>query len=238
MAPQSKAPWPPQSEILADGGDASRAEALDDGRSGGQTTKRAKRRKPRKLRKLSQDYFRRAALYYLERYNGSQGTLRQVLRRRVMRAEREGQEFERDEVNGWIEAVIQELVQQGFLDDARFALTRARSFFDRGQSVSAIRMKLRAKGVGAAEIDAALDRLVEEQGQGGEEALALQAARAYVRKRGMGWRRPDPEQRVERAQKDLAALARRGFGYAVAKQALEEGLEDGERLGDLPDDWA
>jgi regulatory protein len=228
MACQSKACEPPQNEILAD----ERAEAGE-----ARNPKRAKRRQPRKLRKLSQDYFRRAALYYLERYNGSQGTLRQVLRRRVMRAEREGQEFERDEVYAWIEAVIQELVQQGFLDDARFALTRARSLFDRGQSVSAIRMKLRTKGVGSAEIDAAMERLTEEQGKDGEQDLALEAARAYARKRGLGWHRQDPEQRAARAQKDLAALARRGFGYAVGKQVLEEGLGDGEVLGDLPDDW-
>ncbi len=239
MSAQSKAPSSqlPENDAFFQEARGPDAEPVPGGGPKKKDDKANKRRKPRKLRKLSADYFRRAALYYLERHNGSQHSLRQVLRRRVMRAEREGQELDREEVEAWIETVIKELVAQGFLDDARFALTRARSLYDRGQSTVAIRMKLRAKGVAPDLIDEALERLREEQNHESEADMALDAARAYARKRGLGWHRLDPQVRAERAQKDLAALARRGFGYQVARQALEEGLDEGERLDDLPDDW-
>jgi regulatory protein len=58
----------------------------------------------------------------------------------------------------------------------------------------------------------------------------LAAAAAYARRRRLGPFRRVPEERAERRQKDLAALARRGFGYGVAKQVI-----DADDFSDLPE---
>ena len=85
----------------------------------------------------------------------------------------------------------------------------------RGKSSRAIRAELARQG-----IDGALaDRAIEAEG--GSE---LDAARELVRRRRMGGERPDeaPEERRARRQKELARLARAGFGFDVARRALDE----------------
>ena len=178
---------------------------------------RKKREQPRKLRKISAEYFRRAAIYYLDRYNGTSQSVRQLLKRRVMRAKKEGQELDDAQIDTWISELLADLQRLGLINDSNFAIGRARSLHASGQSLSMIRMKLRAKGIGSEDIDQAIERLRDEAG----EDIALEAARTYVRKRRLGWHRPE-EQRDERRDKDLAALARHGFGYDVATAALEE----------------
>lgn len=178
---------------------------------------RKKREQPRKLRKISAEYFRKAAIYYLDRYNGTSQSVRQLLKRRVMRAREEGQELDDAQIETWISELIADLQRLELINDGNFAIGRARSLHASGQSLSMIRLKLRAKGIGADDIEQAIERLREEAG----EDIALEAARTYVRKRRLGWYRPE-EQREERHDKDLAALARRGFGYDVAQRALAE----------------
>ena len=177
---------------------------------------RKARKEPRKLRALSPEYFRRAALHYLDRYNGTSRSVRQLLQRRVTRARREGQELDSQEIAGWIDALISDLQRLGLINDGNFAIGRARSLHASGQSLAMIRLKLQAKGINSADIDAAIERLKDERG----ENLALEAARTYVRKRRLGPYRPK-DQRADKQDKDLAALARRGFSYDIATAALK-----------------
>jgi len=57
----------------------------------------------------------------------------------------------------------------------------------------------------------------------------LEAARAYARKRRLGAYR-SPEKRAEYRQKDLASLARQGFSFDIAKQALGPGAGTDDEL--------
>lgn len=171
---------------------------------------RAARRPP----DLSAAVVERAALAYLERFSASREQLRRVLARRILRAGRFG-EVDRAAAEAAIAAVLDRLVARGLLDDARFAAGRALSLGRAGRSRRAIADRLRAKGVGTGEIDAALERLAEES-PGGD----LAAAAALARKRRLGPWRPKP-QRAERRTRDLAALARAGFAYDVAKRVVD-----------------
>jgi regulatory protein len=166
-------------------------------------------------RPVTPAYLERAAMAYLERYASSAENLRRVLRRKVHKRCRE-----RGEDPAAFEAAIDEVVTKarrvGLVDDARYADARVATLRRRGGSTRAIRARLAAKGVDAETLAAAL-----QAEEGDEEA----AARALARRRRLG-----PYRARDRAafrDKDLAALARAGFPFDVARRTID---------GDPPDD--
>lgn len=181
--------------------------------------KNNRRRKTGPLKAITLE---RSALHYLQRFAASEAGLRAVLQRRIDRAARDGR-CERDEAAGWIEPVIEKFKRLGYLDDVAFAETKAVSLRRRGDSARKIRMTLSQKGVDAELIDQALTAH-DESIEGDAELVA--AARLAQRRR-LGPMRP-PEDRQERLNKDLAAMARAGFSHRVARQVLE--LEDMDAL--------
>ena len=174
-------------------------------------------------KKVTLERLKRQALYYLERYNASQASLRTVLRRKVTRAARVHPDTDIEQAHSWIDDIIVECVRIGLLNDANFALTRARSLLRSGKSMRAIGVALRQKGISDAQAKAAFARLSEERNDD-DGTLDLDAARHYARKRRLGgFRTPsDPE----RYNKDLASLARRGFHFDLAKRVLDETFND------------
>lgn len=153
-----------------------------------------------------------SARHHLERWSASRARLRQILERRAQRAVDE-HGGDRDEVARWIEEVLDLLEAQGLLDDARLARDRARRLNERGASTRAIRARLASKGLGGEAIGAALEDLDAEAGDPDARAAA-----AYVRKRRMGPYRTDREAWRER---DLARLARAGFGLGTALRLID-----------------
>lgn len=186
-----------------------------------QQDKPVKRRAGKKKRPktITPDYLRNVALYYLDRYNATKQSLRLVLMRRARKAAQENDTPDETQIKDWIEALIEDLSNLAVLDDRRFALTRARSLHDAGASRRLIATRLSQKGIGTEDIEAALEALQQENV--GED-LALHAARTYVRKRRLGWMRPDIKTRDAYYERDLAILARRGFSYDVARKALDD----------------
>ena len=148
----------------------------------------------------------RSALFRLERASLSEKQLRMALEKKARGAER-GLD---DEVRGWIEDVVAKMKRLGFVDDERTAAARARSLRASGTSARGAMMKLKQKGIDGALAARALAAVDETESGDGREA-ELAAARAYVRRRKL-----DAKER----EKALAALARRGFSFDVAKRAL------------------
>lgn len=110
-----------------------------------------------------------------------------------------------------IEAVLERLVQGGYVDDTRFAQTwiENRSTF-RPRSKRALAVELRQHGLEQETIQNALENLDEAQ----EETLAYQAAQKQLRKlAGL--------ELAEYKRKLGSFLARRGFGYDVIRPVVE-----------------
>jgi len=176
-------------------------------------------------------YLERAALHYLERFATTRGHLAQVLRRKVRRRGLAA-EVSEAEAEQWIAALVEKLVRLGYVDDMGFAEARARSLQERGKPLRAIRQGLAGKSVPAEMIDQVLESMAEEPGD-----ADLLAAIRYVRRRRIGPARPDSLMESEAArktfQRDMAALARSGFSYDVARRVLEadgpHGLDELER---------
>jgi len=179
--------------------------------SGGGRWKAKKKTPPLPTR----DNLDRAALRYLERFDSSAANLRRVLRGHVARAARAHAELDVPAAERLVDELLERYQASGLINDARYAESLARGLHARGTSRRGVRHKLRARGVSAEAIDAA----IASTGRDSDDA-ELDAARAFVRRRRLGPHRPE-HQRAERYQRDLAALARAGFSFDVARRALE-----------------
>ena len=167
----------------------------------------------RKAKKATALYLERVALWYLSRYPGSVARVTQALNKRVRRSVKE-LDSDAEEGARHVATVIAKLLAANLLDDDRFARSRIQTMRRRGNSARAIGVALRRQGVAAHVIDNAL----EACGEGGRSEL--QAAVEVVRRKKLGWHRRSDEERAAHRQKDLGKLARAGFSYGVAKEAL------------------
>lgn len=182
------------------------AMTADDDRSGTMASGGRAKRPPRRV---TADYLRRAALRYLERYAAPAAQLRRVLARKVAVSCRHHGE-EPAAYDAMLDDVVARCVGSGLVDDRRFAEARAASLRRRGSSARLVSAKLAAKGVGR-------ELAGEVSATGLEEEVA--AARILARRKRLG-----PWSRGERAasrDKDLAAMARAGFSYAVARAVID-----------------
>ena len=186
--------------------------------------------------RVSESNLAAAAARYLNRFWAPSAALRRVLMKRVAAAAAWHGE---DPAQGaaLVEALIGRLLEAGVLDDGNYAAERARQLHEHGLPGSRIRQRLREKGVGAEHIDAALAAVhrsaqeTDDDPDGdGHHDPDLIAAVAYARRRRLGPHRP-PEQRAERYQKDLAAMARAGFSYDVARRVISANDKDNQLVG-------
>ena len=134
--------------------------------------------------------------------------LRQTLERRAKT--RLGVRQLADDTRELIDRAIADLVGLGMVNDASFAQTRARTLANKGLSKRRITEGLRLKGIQGEQAARAIDPDLDE---------LTQARRFAERKRLGHWRRGGAT--AETRDKDLRALARAGFAFAVASKALD-----------------
>jgi regulatory protein len=148
------------------------------------------------------------ALAYVNRFGCTASKLTKHLNERVRKLGGD------ENAAAWIAELVERYIGSGVLNDARFAENLAAQLNARGKSARAISQKLSLRGV-SQQLSSELMTARREA----EPDAELEAARTYVRKRRLGHLR-DPEKRGEYRQKDLASLARQGFGFDIARQAL------------------
>ncbi len=181
-----------------------------------------------KARPITAKYLQNAAAFYLERYPSTAENLRRVLERRVRKAEM-AEAPVIDDVRQAIDAIVAKFVDAGVIDDAAFAQTKARALHRRGSSTRLIRRKLGIAGVAGETLDkamAGLDRELDADPQQRE----WRAAVALARRRRLG-----PFRQKERAihrDRDLAAMARGGFEYSLARKVID--AADADALDEAP----
>jgi len=180
-------------------------------------------------RRITPAYLENAALHYLQRFATSSANLRRVLMRKVQRAA-EAHGDDPAEGAALVEALVARYQAAGLLDDRQYAAAKAASLQRRGTSSRAIRERLAVKGVDRDLISETVDRLHDEEG--GD----LAAAAAFARRRRLGPFRPaagrsggGADDAAARRNKELAAMARAGFAFDIARRVLacadEEAVE-------------
>jgi regulatory protein len=170
-------------------------------------------------RPMTQRRLENIAKFHIERFATTAANLKRVLSRRSERAIR-ANGGDRQECAAWIEAVVARFVKAGLVDDVRYAMDKAASLRRLGKGPGKIRVLLAAKGVDRALVDLALEAgAVTITG----EDAAFEAALAYARRRRLGpFGKDIADHKEKRAQatKDMAALGRAGFSYAIAKRIV------------------
>jgi regulatory protein len=180
--------------------------------------------------RLTEQSIENAALHHCERFPTSSGHLRRLLMQRARRAEGFA-DTERALVEERITRVIARLETRGILDDEAYARARAASLSRKGYGTRAIAQKLREKALATEHIEVALRTLSSETAafqtaSDGEEASDpdVHAAFAYAKRRRIGpYRAGDP---CPHRQRDMAALARRGFAFSVVIRVLDMRLDE------------
>lgn len=183
------------------------------GRHGTAQPEAGARRATKRPRKITARSLENIALHYLKRYSSTVTQLRRVLSRRIERSFR-AHGGDRKAVSEWLDAVIAKLERNGLVDDARYAETRAQVLRSGGRSARMNTQKLRLKGVAAPLAAAKVADAAREVSEG-------DAARIWARKKRLGPFRRDLATRSEHRQRNLAALARAGFSYAVARAVID-----------------
>src|ERR1700722_15767171 len=117
---------------------------------------RRRKQRDKRPRRLSRQYLENAALHYLQRYASSAENLRRVLKRRIDRSSA-FHETPPEPFYAVTEELIARYLATGLLNDAQFAKNKALSLRRQGRSRRAIQAGLKAKGLGAEDIQAALE---------------------------------------------------------------------------------
>ncbi|MEQ9663355.1 MAG: RecX family transcriptional regulator [Parasphingopyxis sp.] len=172
---------------------------------------RVNRRKDRKPRPpLDEESLRELGLTYVGRYATTRAKLSRYLHRKV---------YER----GWdgegeppVEALAERFSELGYVDDAAFAESRARSLGNRGYGPRRVKEALRGAGI--------------EEEDGSEAIIAAEskawgAAEIFARKRRIGpYARETLD--LDRKRKAMAAMLRAGHEIAIVRRFVD--AEPGE----------
>ncbi|WP_310469210.1 RecX family transcriptional regulator [Sphingomonas sp.] len=145
------------------------------------------------------------ALAYVGRFATTRGKLGQYLTRKVRERGWAGE----DEAD--IAGVVERLAASGYVDDAAYALSKARTLTERGYGGRRVWQSLTAAGVG--EEDRAPAAALAEDG-------AVAAALKFARRRHLG---PFAATAPDRAGREraIAAMLRAGHGFAIARLIVE-----------------
>ena len=190
-------------------------------------------REPKRPRKVTRDYLMNYATWYLERFAASRARLETLMRGKIRLSVAE-HGTDPDEAVEWMNSVLSACEKAGFINDDAYAKGLARSLLRRGKALRVIAADLSSRGIASDQVDAALTELRAEADDAAFEEVRgtdpnIAAAAAYARRRRLGpWRRPD--MRAEKRDKDMAALARQGFGYDTATRIINSEIEELEDL--------
>jgi regulatory protein len=163
---------------------------------------------------------REIALRYVGKYATSRAKLSAYLTRKVRERGWEGEQ--RPDVVG----IANRFAEQGYVDDAAFALAQSRSLAGRGYGKRRLTDKLRLAGIEEADRGSAIEHADGE---------AVESALRFAKRRRIGpfaLAAPDIKQR----EKWIASMIRGGHGFAVARaiSAMRPGSEvDLDQLHEL-----
>ena len=161
---------------------------------------------PRKPRPpLDEDRLNELMLAYVAKFATSRTKLAAYLTRKLRE-------------RGWdgageppVKALVEKAARVGFVDDAAFALGKARSLTARGYGARRVSQALHAAGIDETDGEAARDHARED---------AVEAALRFARRRRFGpFAAAAPDSKDQERQ--LAAMLRAGHGFRLSKVILE-----------------
>lgn len=182
------------------------------------------RREKKPPKKITEKYLYNSGLAYLQRFPASTPHFRRIMGRKIDKSCNYHKEQEREACIAMLDSTIAQFERMGMLNDEAYLSGMINSLRRRGLSKQAILSKLGAKGMGQSVVLETLQRHDEENGA---ENPDLAAALLLARRKKLGpYRRSDEADR----NKELAALARAGFGFDIAQKALSMAPDEAEEI--------
>lgn len=173
-------------------------------------------------RRITEDYLHNAGLHYLQRFATGSENFRRVMIRKIDRSCRVHTEQDRETCLRMLDSLVEKFQRSGLLDDRTYIDGAVRSCRQKGLSERAIISRLQAKGIPAVTVTEAIAGIDGNMEGDGE----LLAAARYVRRRRLG----AFAARERETAKDMASLARAGYGYETAQKILGMNREEIENL--------
>jgi regulatory protein len=187
--------------------------------------KRGKHRTEKKPpKKITEKYLYNSGLAYLQRFPSSTPHFRRIMGRKIDRSCNYHKEQDRETCAKLLDTTVETFIRQGLLNDQAYLQGMVNSLRRRGQSTQAILSKLGQKGMTQEAVLNAVRTYDEDQGLMNPD---LSAAVMLMRRKRLG-----PFRKVENIEKnkELAALARAGFGFDIAQKALSLKQDEAEEI--------
>ena len=162
---------------------------------------------------ISEQRLYNITLFYLERFDASALKVKQMLERRIQKEKAKGA-LVPNNTQELIQNVILKMQNLGYINDERFAQTKIKKLCSAGKSKSFILNKLKQAGI-TGEI---AKKLLSEFDLENESSDYTRAEQWLKKHRKGQFRSKNAD---DFYQKDLAALARAGFSYEIASNALK-----------------
>ncbi len=183
------------------------------------TRKQAAKTRPegRKIpRKITAKYLHNAGLAYLQKFAASSKGFETELMRKVKKSCMHHKEQDFETCAGLVRETVKKFERSGLLNDVVFAEGMVSSLRRGGKSKKAIVNKMTIKGL-ANDLTSKTLTEFDEREHGGTAESEMTAALRFAKKKKLETKEPE---------KALAAMARAGFSYDIARRALNTELED------------
>lgn len=182
------------------------------------------RREKKPPKKITEKYLYNSGLAYLQRFPASTPHFRRIMGRKIDRSCNYHKDQNKEDCLALLDATVAGFERMGLLNDESYLSGMINSLRRRGLSRQAILSKLQMKGM-------AQDRILEvlrsyDEDSGVDNADLVAALRLSRRKRLGAYRRDADADR----NKELASLARAGFGFDIAQKALALSQDEAEDL--------
>ncbi|MGD9638807.1 MAG: regulatory protein RecX [Alphaproteobacteria bacterium] len=161
---------------------------------------------------LSAEKLQKIALFYLSRYEATEKSLKDVLKRRIEKAKNNGIDVQNAENS--INNIISKMKEYNYLSDERYAENKVKELFAKGKSKKIIEQKLALKGIKSETISKVLSSLDDANNYNTDFIAAVN----FARKKKIG---PFRKKLLENSiKKELGKMARGGFDYETSKKIV------------------
>lgn len=184
----------------------------------------ARRREKKPPKKITEKYLYNSGLAYLQRFTTSTPNFRRVMGRKIDKSCNYHKDQVREDCQKMLDTTVETFLRQGLLNDDAYLQGMVNSLRRRGLSTQAILSKLAMKGLTQEAILKTLRAYDEDRGAANPDLAA--AVMLMRRKRIGAFRKNEDADKT----KELAALARGGFGFDIAQKALSLEQDEAEDI--------
>ncbi len=174
-------------------------------------------------KKITEKYLYNSGLAYLQRFPTSTPHFRRIMTRKIDRSCNYHKDQSREACLSLLEGAVATFCRLGLLNDEAWLSGMVNSLRRRGLSSQAILARLQQKGMPQ---EAIIGVLKDYDATSGQENADLNAAILLMRRKRLGCFRKGEENK----NRELASLARAGFGFDIAQKALNMSLSEAEEM--------